>query len=150
MRYYKVLNLKRQQQGPYVLPEAGYKVTMESKSLAVNIQLLGECDAGGNILHDIASSNFISKKPVVIDAPTKKADPDPDFDAPVDDMFKDTTDPEQLSESLSPELQTFEEPTPIIDEQKTTTTSGNTGTGKSGAGKKSTKAGTGKKAGARK
>src|SRR5688572_16181907 len=118
MRYYKVLNLKRQDQGPYVLPESGYKVTMETKSLAVHIQTLGECDAGGNILHDIASSNFISKKAVVKDEPTKQADPDPDFDAPVDDMFKDAIDPELQSESLSPELQTFEEPTPTINEQK--------------------------------
>lgn len=149
MRYYKVLNLKRQQQGPYVLPEAGYKITMESKSLAANIQVLGECDAGGNILHDIASNNFISKKEVIKPEPAKNADPEPDFDAPVDEMFKDAVDPELQSESLSPELQTFDEPKTAINEQKATNT--NTGTGKSGSVEKSTaKTRTGKKSGARK
>lgn len=161
-KFYKVINIKRQHMGAYVLPEVGYKTTMESKSLAPDIKLLGECDAAGNILHEIASANFMSKKPntKTIDvigeiikrdetAFTKNlGDKDPDFDGPLDPMFgKDTPiDPELLSESNGPALQKFDENKPTINEKGTDTRKPES---RKSTGEKP-KTGTGKKSGAKK
>lgn len=144
-KFYKVINIKRQHMGAYVLPEVGYKTTMESKSLAPDIKVLGECDAAGNILHEIASANFISTKKPELKTQTP-VDADPDFDGPLDPMFKGaTTDPEQLSESNGPDLQTFNDK-PTINEKGTDT--GKPESGKSTGEKPKT--GTGKKSGNKK
>lgn len=59
--------------GAQVVPEKGWEALKGIPSEFKNIQLLGECDAAGNLLAETKKSNFLDK----------------------------STDPEQLSESLN-------------------------------------------------
>lgn len=108
MKYFKVLNINRQGAGPIVVTEKGYNEMMNSMALAPSIQLIGECDASGNLITEIAENNFISapKKKVIFTEPSKKssgrrvADIDSDDDSEPDPLFSKT--------KAEPELVDFE------------------------------------------
>jgi hypothetical protein len=76
MKYYLVLNLKRQSGGPIATPEKGLKAMQESKALEGTFKIIGECDALGNLLAGIAQNNFSPKekkttKQIAIPKPNK-------------------------------------------------------------------------------
>lgn len=58
MKYYLVLNLKRQTSGPIATPEKGLEEMQKSKALKGTFEVIGECDAAGNLLLGIANNNF--------------------------------------------------------------------------------------------
>lgn len=59
MKHYKVINLKRQGAGPIVLTESAWKLNRDNPNKAKHLKLIGECDAAGNMLADIAKGNFL-------------------------------------------------------------------------------------------
>jgi hypothetical protein len=74
MKYYKIINLERQHIGSFVVPQSGWNEIQKNPGLTKTIQLLGECDAGGNLLTDLKEDNFLTKtvlqpveKPTIID-----------------------------------------------------------------------------------
>lgn len=94
-KFYSVLNLKRQQNGPSVITEKGLKELQGSQALAGSYSVIGECDAHGNLLSSISEGNFVSApvKERKVDAvkkdtpkpaaPKSKGIPDIEDDAPV-------------------------------------------------------------------
>lgn len=67
-KLYKVINLNRQNIAPQVIPEQGWKLIQENEQLSKVMKNLGECDAGGNLLTELAANNFTTKAPEILDA----------------------------------------------------------------------------------
>lgn len=69
MGYFKVINLEKQEMGPFTVTDKGLKSMQESKALKDKISVIGACDEKGNLLTEIAQGNFTKRK-------TKKAETD--------------------------------------------------------------------------
>lgn len=72
MRFYSVLNLKRQGFGPVTISETGLKMLQTEPKFDENYKVVGECDQAGNLLASIAQNNFITKSPEVKKPEVKK------------------------------------------------------------------------------
>jgi hypothetical protein len=56
MRYYSVINLLRQNSGPFTVTDKWIK---EAETMNdIKYKVIGECDANGNLMHQIANGNF--------------------------------------------------------------------------------------------
>lgn len=101
MKYFQVINLDRQEMGPFKITEKGLQSMQNSIKFKGKISVVGECDESGNLLSGIAEGNFTKPKPTPsVQVPPKKEsvkpakkidlkDMDMDSSEALPDMFKD-------------------------------------------------------------
>ncbi len=95
MKYYKIINLNRQQVGPFTASQTWLDNAQTEKDFSQNFSNLGECDAKGNLLKEIATNNFIASAPAekpteIIPPSDKKDDVIPSTDESDFQSFDDT------------------------------------------------------------
>lgn len=66
MKHFRVLILENQQKGPITVTENWVKISEPEPDFNKKFKIIGECDAGGNLLEDLKSSNF---SPVTAEIP---------------------------------------------------------------------------------
>ncbi len=123
MKYYKILNLNRQHMGPFAASQTWLDIAQKEPGFSGTYSNLGECDAKGNPLEEIAKNNFISAPKIEI------APPPPSVPSPA--ILDASTDDES-------QYQSFDNSKTTINEGSGTSTgtAEQTGTGKKVAAKK--------------